>query len=260
MAFMSNFVRRFLKKFDVGIVRYSKITRLEEKLKTIDDFELLLALPIEHASAFVKYLPRSTSQLRQDLFVLSQVNFKRNGFFVEFGATDGVSLSNSYLLEKEFGWDGILAEPARCWHQALQTNRHVHIEKNCVWKYSASTLTFNEVKDAEFSTIDIYSKADVHRDTRRTRSIYDVETISLNDLLAKHNAPAEIDYLSIDTEGSEFDILENFDFSLYSFRVITCEHNFTPMRLKLHELLTKNGYIRKFESISKFDDWYVRAG
>jgi hypothetical protein len=77
------------------------------------------------------------------------------------------------------------------------------------------------------------------------------------DLLRKFNAPNKIDYLSIDTEGSEFDILEAFDFNDYQFSVITCEHNHTPSREKIFDLLTHNGYSRKFEQLSYWDDWYV---
>jgi len=87
---------------------------------------------------------------------------------------------------------------------------------------------------------------------------YSVETISLMDLLEKHGAPREIDYLSIDTEGSEFDILENFDFDKYPIRIITCEHNYSPMRERLHALFSGKGYVRKYEQVSQFDDWYVR--
>jgi hypothetical protein len=87
-----------------------------------------------------------------------------------------------------------------------------------------------------------------------------VRTISLNDLLQKHNAPAEIDYLSIDTEGSEFEILNAFDFSKHRVKVITCEHNYTEMREKIFKLLTENGYSRIYVEFSGFDDWYVLSG
>ena len=76
-------------------------------------------------------------------------------------------------------------------------------------------------------------------------------------MLDKYSAPHLIDYLSIDTEGSEYKILAAHDFSSYIFKVITCEHNHTPSRQKIHELLTGKGYTRKFEDVSKFDDWYI---
>jgi hypothetical protein len=68
-------------------------------------------------------IKKSKAQLRQDLFVLTHLDFKTHGFFVEFGATDGIHLSNSYLLEREFHWSGILAEPAKSFEVALRQNR-----------------------------------------------------------------------------------------------------------------------------------------
>jgi len=109
------------------------------------------------------------------------------------------------------------------------------------------------------STIDSYTKSDLHWRRRGSGQKYSVETISLYDLLNKYNAPKTIDYLSIDTEGSEFDILNSFDFDKYEFRVITCEHNFTRRRREIFSLLTAKGYARQLAHISLFDDWYVRA-
>jgi hypothetical protein len=80
----------------------------------------------------------------------------------------------------------------------------------------------------------------------------------LIDLLRKYNAPKHIDYLSIDTEGSEYDILSEFDFNEYSFGIITVEHNYTSQRDKIFNLLLQNGYKRKHEKHSLFDDWYTR--
>ena len=204
---------------------------------------------------FIKNTYYSKSQLAQDLFVMSELNFKKNGFFVEFGSTDGIDLSNSFLLEKKFFWKGILAEPAKEWHKDLIQNRDVFIEKNCVWHSSNKILTFNEV--GVLSTIDSFSNLDIHAETRVEGKKYKVKTISLEDLLDKYNAPKIIDYLSIDTEGSEYDILSSFNFEKYKFRVITCEHNFTSNREKIFNLLSDKGYERKYSKISKFDDWYV---
>ena len=253
-----NFVRNTLKQFDIGIIRYSNLENLQKNTSAIRDLEVLQHLKSNNSKELLQYFGKSKSQLRQDLFVLSHLGFKKNGFFVEFGATNGLDLSNSHLLEKEFGWNGILAEPATCWHKELKNNRICNIETDCVWRDSQSVLMFNQVNEAELSTINIFSDDDSHSKARKKGKTYEVQTISLNDLLKKYNAPKMIDYLSIDTEGSEYEILSHFDFSEYSFKVITCEHNYTPMREKLFSLLTQQGYQRVFEEISLWDDWYVK--
>ena len=254
-------IQAVLKRFDLAVTRYSRLERLRKCLNAAsnEDIELLISAPSEQAPSIITYLPRSTAQVRQDLFVLSQLNFKRGGFFVEFGAANGVHHSNTYLLEKEFNWSGILAEPAVCWHDELRNKRKAAIATQCVWKESNRRVTFNETDAADLSTIDLYGAEDVHKDARKSGKRYEVVTISLNDLLLKHNAPSEIDYLSIDTEGSEFDILSNFDFGKHRFRVITCEHNYTPLREKIRALLSSRGYVRKWEHLSKQDDWYVQG-
>lgn len=205
----------------------------------------------------IQHAEESHAQLYQDLFVRWQLGEKRSGYFVEFGATDGISLSNTKCLEERLDWTGILAEPARCWHDRLKQNRTSVVDTRCVWSATGQSVLFNEVSIAEFSTVQSLSDKDHHAAYRQDGSAYAVETVSLNDLLLRHGAPAFIDYLSIDTEGSELDILSAFDFNKYTVGVITVEHNLTPDRQKIFELLTRNGYTRKFEGFSRFDDWYV---
>jgi len=197
-------------------------------------------------------------QLKQDLFVLIETGFKRDGFFVEFGATNGVDLSNTWLLEKEYGWTGILAEPASVWHKELVQNRDAVIEEKCVWSRSGERVQFNIADEGEYSTIDGFGKSDKNDKHRISRNVQSVETISLQDLLLKHSAPKKIDYLSVDTEGSEYEILQAFDFSQFSFGVITVEHNFTEARQKIHSLLSSKGYTRRFDGLSRWDDWYTK--
>lgn len=199
------------------------------------------------------------SQIGQDLFVLDRLRWKRGGYYVEFGATDGYAMSNTWLLDKKFGWKGILAEPGRVWWDGLRAQgRNAHLEFACVWSETGQTLSFAETPIAELSALSAFKDRDHH--DRSTATTYDVPTISLLDLLAKYDAPEVIDYLSIDTEGSELAILEAFDFSRYRFRCITCEHNSTPDREKIHELLSGRGYTRVLEKLSLMDDWYVSEG
>lgn len=200
------------------------------------------------------------SQIGQDVFALYVLNWKKGGFFVEFGATNGVDLSNTYLLEKDYGWNGILAEPAKIWHKDLVANRSASIEFDCVWSRSGEIINFTTTTEAEFSTISSFAKKDVHASSRNRGEMYPVKTISLDDLLKTHNAPAKIDYLSIDTEGSELEILDNFDFNSFAISVITCEHNFSSQREKIYEILSSQGFVRVFVGFSRWDDWFIHPG
>jgi FkbM family methyltransferase len=245
------------RRLNIGITTYSRLQDIEERrLEGIDD---VLGFGERHAVPLLRLLRSSKAQLFQDLFVLSELDLKRDGFFVEFGATNGVDMNNTHLLENGFGWKGIISEPAKCWHPALMNNRKCHIDTDCVWRESNATLTFLETSGGEFSTIDSFTSSDKNARFRKRGVRYTVKTISLQDLLNKYEAPEIIDYLSIDTEGSEYEILSDFDFARYQFRVITCEHNFSPRREQIFSLLTEKGYVRKYEQYSQFDDWYVKA-
>lgn len=200
---------------------------------------------------------KSHAQFQQDIFAWVANGMKRNGYFVEFGGTDGIELSNSYLLENEFGWTGIVAEPGRLWHDALKRNRNCQIEFDCVWKSTGDRLEFHMLEEAALSTLTKFDSADGRRRKQKKGETYMVDTISLEDMLHKHGAPDVIDFLSIDTEGSEFEILNAFDFSKYRFNVITCEHNFTPVRKNIQALLASKGYKHVFPRLSHCDDWFI---
>lgn len=215
--------------------------------------KFLECLPPEHVHRSLHLRSESRSQILQDLFVLSQTNFKECGYFVEFGAADGTRLSNTYLLEKKFHWEGIAAEPARVWHDALRRNRNCHIEVSCVWSSTGQALPFAESALHELSTVAGRSDAK----PRGFRRAYDVPSISLLDLLAKYDAPRNIDYLSIDTEGSEYEILKAFDFAEYRIGIVTCEHNYQPHREQIWKLMLGAGYRRVLAELSEFEDWYV---
>lgn len=199
------------------------------------------------------------SQLRQDLFVLAVTMAKKEGFFVEFGATNGHDLSNTYLLEKEFGWSGVVSEPSPVWHDELANNRSCKIDKRCVWTNSGENARFTVSDVGELSTLSAFSELELHQAETSESHEIDVETVSLNDLLRSHDAPHRIDYLSIDTEGSELPILNAFDFSAYQIDIITCEHNYTEDRAKIRSLLADNGYRPVWPIVSRFDDWFVHS-
>lgn len=215
--------------------------------------------PLEVGSEkYIEYVESiSTSQLGQDLWVLQQTNFKKHGFFVEFGATDGVLLSNSFVLEKEFEWNGICAEPNPSFFSKLEKNRDCIVSNECIGAETGEKINF--VFAQEYGGMQKHIAHDMHEDKRQAYldqgfSI-ELETISLHDFLTKHNAPRIIDYLSIDTEGSEFEILQNFPFEHWDIRLLTVEHNFTEQRELIYSLLSSKGYKRQECS---FDDWYFK--
>lgn len=253
----------------VSITGYELVNKsLAQKARDLPPaLNLYNYLPFEKQKLIAQWLPYSQSQLAQDLFVLSELNdCSHENYFVEFGATDGLSLSNTHLLETKLGWQGVLAEPAKIWHKKLEAHRSCAIDTRCVYSESGKRLDFVEVGEevkgglAELSSlIECSDNGDWASKIRKSsRNIYEVETISLNDLLAEYKSPSIMSYLSIDTEGSELSVLRALDFSKYKFRVITVEHNYSKeYRGDIKCLLESNGYIRKYENLSCWDDWYI---
>jgi FkbM family methyltransferase len=180
------------------------------------------------------------------------------GFFVEVGGADGVHFSNTLILEKNFGWDGIIVEPSKFWKELLLTNRECKMDLRCVTGESGLVVNFTEAPNALYSTISEYLGADSHHASRVDGINYKVNTVSLGDLLNSHGAPTIVDYLSLDTEGSEFEILEHFDFTRWQFKIITVEHNYTMNREKVSKLLQKNGYEIVFRNRTFMDEWFVK--
>jgi len=219
---------------------------------------------VENFLKFHSTLNNSVSQNMQDAWVLYETNKKTGGYFVDFGATDGITINNSYLLETEYSWNGIVAEPNVTWHEALLKNRKCHISTDCVYTKSDTYVEFLNTNAPDLSTIKGFGTEDEHNHKRNaSNDVTMVKTITLLDLLKKYDAPKVIDYLSIDTEGSEYDILYEFlksNNDQYDIRYITVEHNYVPViRKKLFGLLVANGYQRKFSEISRCDDFYVKV-
>lgn len=221
--------------------------------------EILLSDEMRLTAYCLARRDRSRSQIMQDLWVCFELGEKENGYFVEFGATNGLKNSNSWLLEQELGWTGILAEPNPFWHRKLASNRRCLIEHRCVSSRSGETVGFltTNATDPELSGIAAFSDGDHFALTRSRGECIQVETISLDDLLEQCHAPPVIDYLSVDTEGSELDILSAYSFSR-KFKTISVESN-PRNEGPIEQLLRSKGYVRVFEAFSQWDSWYVAS-
>lgn len=256
-------IKRLLRRlgFDVSLCRTRECRIVEAAGQALRHYHRLPpGLEKDFLRLMHQNLMASRAQIHQDAFVLALTGEKRGGFFCEFGAADGLHFSNSWLLETRFGWRGILGEPGRGWHGTLRRNRPgVALETRCVWSHGGESLTFREAENGEFSTLQQFVDADRHAAARRVGTSYQVPTVTLTEMLANHGAPPLVDYLSIDTEGSEYEILAAHDFDRYRFSAITVEHNYTPTRERIHALLTGHGYRRVLMNWSEWDDWYVHG-
>ena len=216
---------------------------------------------------FIEHFSKITeikSQLYQDVFASFIIDKNFNKTFLEFGATDGIDLSNTYVLEKNFGWNGSLSEPSPQWHKNLKNNRpNCNIITKCIWSKSGEVLDFFESDVGVLSTISEYKESDkvsIPGNTiERVRSgkLVKVETISLNDVIHKSFNSVAPSYISIDTEGSEYEILRFFNFKKFRPVVFTIEHNFTEIENKIDGLMFENDYVRIFKEFTAFDAWYI---
>lgn len=202
----------------------------------------------------------SRAQLAQDLWVILASGAKRNGTFLEIGGADGLTCSNTYLLEKELDWTGVLVEPALIYRESLKSNRKCGLDFRCCTSQSGEEIQFSETISPMLSTISSYRFSDLHAAERVSKvKTYLVETVSLNDLFKKYFPLGRVDYLSIDTEGSEEDILKTFDFERYSFSFLTIENAFNSEKSeRISQILIPKGYRRVLQELSEFDDWYVK--
>lgn len=193
----------------------------ESKMRFENLRSVATVVPHPSLEQLIKLSIDSKSQIGQDLWVIANSNFKQSGVFIEIGAHDGIHLSNTYFLEKYFQWDGIIVEPAVATYQLAKALRTCSVVNSFVASSSGKVINFFTSTKSEYSTRTDLIDSDYHSVNRLYGSKGTILTISLNDLLLTHDVPTAIDYISIDTEGSELEILSTFDFNKYKVRLWT---------------------------------------
>ena len=121
--------------------------------------------------------------------------------------------------------------------------------------FSSKKPLLSTIDDFKFS--DLKSMPDNSEDRNREGKNLEVETVSLNHVIEREFDDVCPSYISIDTEGSELDILQSFNFEKYNPVVFTIEHNYTEKERYIDELLEKNNYVRVFKKLTLFDAWYI---
>lgn len=201
----------------------------------------------------------SKAQLFQDVWVLWRSNkYENSEFFVEVGACDPIRLSNTFLLEKKAGFNGILIEPNPKLAQELRKKRTAQV---CEVAISNSELPMELALSAEpeFSRISSSNRI-IHNLFTPTGEVVQVQSSTLTEILQSNNVPENFTFLSIDIEGMELEALQSLDFSLYKPQMIAVEHNFREDRKKIKKLLSLHGYV--LDPVLPdgiWDDWYIQS-
>ncbi len=192
----------------------------------------------------------------QDKWVVKEImNYKKNGFFVDLAATDGVHENNTFFLEKKLHWKGICIEPNKKFFKKLKKNRNA----SCFCE-----VIDNKVKEINFfpnkgiggiigdEYDNNYKKREkILNKAFEEKKIEKRKTKTLKDILLACNAPKVIDYLSLDVEGAEENIIEGFPFDEYKILSMTIERS-TP---KINKILKENDML--FVKNYKVDSFYV---
>lgn len=211
-----------------------------------------------------KYLKKYYGKQSLDKKIEKFLNY-RNGFYIELGAHDGITQSNTFYYEKNKNWKGILIEPTKHIFEKCIKNRS---KKNFFYNSACVSSTFKEKKikltysnlktfsnkylDKKLQT-DYLSKPEIYRGEKVFTFFIKAQT--MNSILKDANAPKIIDFLSLDTEGSEFEVLNGIDFGVYKFRYILIETNYFN---KISMFLEKKNYkfIKKFNE----NDYFFKLG
>ena len=197
------------------------------------------------------------SQKHQDKWIIEEVfPSKKGGFFVDLAASNGIHFNNTYVLEKDYDWNGICIEPNPLFLNELSDNRSCTIVPYCIdsiereISFRIDNLELGGIIDKD--TDNNYSKrSEELYYSKKHNGIITLNTKTLEQILDELNAPSIIDYLSLDVEGAETRILRNFPFEKYIFLAMTIERP----SVELNYLLKKHGYV--FVKNSKKDFFYV---
>lgn len=201
------------------------------------------------------------SQYGQDKWLIEKLfPSKEDGIFVDIGANDGITFSNTYLLEK-MGWNGIAIEPISSVYEELKKNRHCVVIHGCVAPKSGKER-FRVITGSPQMLSGLVGEYDP-RHKKRIESELDfyggvykeieVDCYNLNELL-ESNGIFRVDFLSIDVEGVEYKILDSIDFNRFHIAVIAVENNYLDYRIP--QLLTRRGF--EFHSVVG-DEFYLNS-
>jgi FkbM family methyltransferase len=166
------------------------------------------------------------SQIGQDQYIDSLLKSKENGFFIEAGAFEGESFSNTLYFEKSRKWTGLLIEPLPdMFESVLSKNRNAYAINACISGDKPFVAKFKvcHVLSGIADKMSENHKQRVKNECNDAKNIF-VPCFSLGTILAALNVTA-VDYFSLDVEGAEWDIIKNLQFNTIPITSLTVEYN-----------------------------------
>ena len=166
----------------------------------------------------------------------------KNGFFVDLATGDGITKNNTLFLEKHLGWTGLLIEPNPVFHDSIRKNRSNPLIEAVVASEDGRNVQFRLDNGHLGGVIDgeADNRPQDNIGTRKKHVVVNKSTRSLASILDEHAAPSLIDFLSLDVEGYEHQVLKDFPFDRYRFRAMAVERP-TPT---IDVLLDAKGYVQ----------------
>lgn len=187
------------------------------------------------------------------------------GVYVDVGAHDGTTYSNTRFFDDTLGWVGICIEPIDTVFQTLVANRP---RADCI-----NACAYNRAGEVEFCNITDYSEmlsgvhadyspehlARIHKELRDKGGEMEIKVkkaVTLQSVLDERGI-SFVDYLTIDTEGSERKVLEGIDWARAKIAIIDIENNYSgEQNTNIHQYLLDRGYVYGMTIVG--DEIYVR--
>lgn len=204
------------------------------------------------------------SQSGQDKYIAKLIKYKRDGFFLDVGAYDGINLSNTYFFEQSLDWKGICIEPNPEIFEKLSKNRKCTSVNCCIAAESGvlkylSISGYGEMLSGIVSLFDERSLQRIDQTIEThggSKKIIEIAAFPLKELLKNHNVNY-IDYCNIDVEGGEMSVLSSIDFSQVQIKFLSVENNYGTkiirnyLKPKGYSLIGKLGADEIYEFQSK---------
>lgn len=189
----------------------------------------------------------SFSQFQEDIILYYLLDGKQRGVYVDIGANSPITLNNTYFFYLK-GWRGINVEPNPILFEEFQSKRLDDINLNIGVGEKNESLTFYMLEDDTISSFN-YDFATKNAKDFNSKIIdkRKIEVLTLKTVMEKHLNGNTIDFLSIDVEGFDLEVLKGNDWDLYRPRVVLIESNrqgsliLSFMKEVRYELIFSNG-------------------